>query len=109
VWNYEVVHHIQTADRVFNMTLTETHYEDHSMKIWLLCCDIRNIQVPNAFCEKELIKVKSALVELLTQLKTHNNDSFGNSLNGERRWWCPEVVPNKHDKQGFTISRRESK
>ena len=51
MWNYEVVHHIQTADRVFNMTLTETHYEDHSMKIWLLCCDIRNIQTPNAFCE----------------------------------------------------------
>ena len=82
------------------MILTEEQYSDKVMMLMKLGWDIYkfrlNIQsrttIPNPHCEKELDNAIASMKALLIQLKTNNINYDGEDLNGNDRWWYPDIV-----------------
>jgi len=81
------------------MTLTEEQYHTKLMRLMHLGWDVYkfrlNIQsrntVPNPYCEDLLDEAYKSMKALLIQMKKHNVDGDGNSLNGNERWWYPDI------------------
>jgi len=84
------------------MTLTEKEYSDKLNKITRLCWDMDKFRLgiqcrttqPNPYCEKELDEAIASMKKLLIQFKTYNVDSDGKDLNGDDRWYYPDIVKN---------------
>ena len=84
------------------MALTEKEYSDKLNKITRLCWDMDKFRLgiqcrttqPNPYCEKELDEAIASMKKLLIQFKTNNVDSNGKDLNGDDRWYYPDIVKN---------------
>ena len=82
------------------MTLTEEQYDIKLMRVMKLGWDIYKFRLnmncrttkPNPHCEDLLDEAIVSMKALLIQLKTHNVDSNGKDLNGDDRWWYPDIV-----------------
>jgi hypothetical protein len=84
------------------MPLTEKEYSDKLSTILQLTWDLDKFRLgiqcrttnPNPYCEKELDEAIDSMKKLLIQFKTHNIDDSGKDLNGDDRWWLPDIVKN---------------
>ena len=84
------------------MVLTEKEYSDKLLTILHLTWDMDKFRLhiqsrttqPNPYCEKELDEAIASMKKLLIQFKKHNFDNDGNDLNGDDRWWFPDIVKN---------------
>ena len=81
------------------MTLSEEQYTVKMDKIYQLNWDLYKFRLgiqnrttnPNPHCEDLIDRAYESLKALLIQMKKHNVDSNGNSLNDNDRWWFPDI------------------
>ena len=84
------------------MPLTEKEYSEKLSMILQLTWDLDKFRLgiqcrttqPNPYCEKELDEAIASMKKLLIQFKTYNVDSDGKDLNGDDRWYYPDIVKN---------------
>ena len=88
------------------MALTEKVYSIKMARIMQLAWDIDKFRlgiqsrntVPNPHCEDLLDEACKSMKALLIQMKKHNVDSDGNSLNDNERWWYPDIEKESMEK-----------
>ena len=88
------------------MTLSEKDYSIKMGKIYRLSWDLYKFRmdqqsrttIPNPYCEDLIDKAYESMKELLIQLKQHNIDYKGDSLNNMVRWWYPDIEKESKEK-----------